>query len=87
MRRPKPSQDSIAAALQAVSAWLPRRMSRKSTEDARRNQAAQTVTGLCPVSDIRTAKVVSSAHVRLPVDEIENRNTKLPRPEENMHLL
>jgi uncharacterized protein (TIGR02246 family) len=72
MRRPKPSQDSIAAALQAVQRLAAETDVEESTEDAATEFSGHRVSGLCPVCGYQNREGNKfCAMCGLPVDEIE----------------
>src|ERR1700724_1329093 len=78
MRRPKPSQDSIAAALQAVQRLAAETDVEESTEDVATECSGHTVNGLCPVCGYQNREGNKfCGRCGLPVDEIEE-----PKPED-----
>jgi uncharacterized protein (TIGR02246 family) len=82
MRRPKPSQDSIAAALQAVQRLAAETDVEESTEDAATEFSGHTVSGLCPICGYQNREGSKFCGMcGLPVNEIEESKHELPASE------
>ena len=82
MRRPKPRQDSIAAALQAVQRLAAETDVEESTEDAATEFSGHAVSGLCQVCGYQNRDGNKfCAMCGLPVDEIEEAKHEVPARE------
>src|SRR5216684_7139708 len=82
MRRPKPSQDSIAAALEVVQRLAAETDVEESTEDAATEFSGHTVSGLCPVCGYQNREGSKFCGMcGLPVNEIEAPKHEVPASE------
>src|SRR5216684_1478127 len=82
MKRPKPSQDSIAAALQAVQRLAAETDVEESTEDAATEFSRHAVSGLCAVCGYQNRDGNKfCAMCGLPVDVIEESKHEVPASE------
>ncbi len=82
MRRPKPRQDSIAAALQAVQRLAAETDVEESTEDAATEFSRHAVSGLCAVCGYQNRDGNKfCAMCGLPVDVIEESKHEVPASE------